>query len=163
MDSSAFHSYGSLAILVVEDHRAVRQALRELLHLAFGAIDVLEAASVAEALRHVRERHVDIVLMDIRLPGGDGIGGVRQVLEHSPHSRIVMVSNLDDTVHRGAAARAGAKEFVSKRAIGKELVPAIERLLDTRCTDVLAGPHVPLGEELWGHRPAPLAMPRARG
>jgi DNA-binding NarL/FixJ family response regulator len=119
-------------ILIVEDHRAVRQALRELMHVAFGAIDVFESANVNEALRAIGEHRIDLVLMDIKLPGIDGITGTRLLLDASPGSMVVMVSNFDDAFHRHAARGAGAKAFVSKRAIGKELVPAIEALLATR-------------------------------
>jgi DNA-binding NarL/FixJ family response regulator len=145
MDSRALNQYGGPVILVVEDHRAVRQALRELLLVAFGAIEVLEAANVREALQQVTAHSVDVVLMDIRLPGVDGVTGARQVLAHSSHSEVVMVSNFDDIVHRRAAARAGAKAFVSKRAIGKELILAIEGLLAARNDDAVTNSE---GEEV---------------
>ena len=132
MDTCEVAALRPLAILIVEDHRAVRQALRELMHIAFGAIDVLEAANVGEALQHVSERPVDVALMDIKLPGTDGVSGTRMMLERSPRTAVVMVSNFDDSFHRQAAARAGAKRFVSKRAIGKELTGAIEALLAER-------------------------------
>jgi DNA-binding NarL/FixJ family response regulator len=132
VDTSGFSACCGPVILIVEDHRAVRQALRELMHVAFGAIEVLEAANVNEALRATGVHKVDVVLMDIKLPGIDGVAGTRKLLEASPRSMVVMVSNFDDAFHRHAADRAGAKRFVSKRAIGKELVPAIEALLAAR-------------------------------
>ena len=132
MDSCEYGEQQRFAILIVEDHRAVRHALRELMHVAFGAIDVLEAANVGEALRHVSRRTVDIVLMDIKLPGTDGLTGTRMLLERSPRTAVVMVSIFEDSFHRQAAARVGAKRFVSKRTIGKELTGAIEALLAER-------------------------------
>jgi DNA-binding NarL/FixJ family response regulator len=51
------------------------------------------------------------------------------VLERSPHSSVVVVSGLDDVSHRSAAKKAGARAFVSKRAISRELIPAIESLV----------------------------------
>ncbi len=126
---SANSSLRSPVILIVEDHRAVRQALRELVHLAFGVVEVLEAATVAEALSAVEARTVDVVLMDIRLPGVDGLTGTRRLLACSPRSAVLVVSNFDDPFHRYAAGRAGAKGFVSKRTLGRDLVPAIETLL----------------------------------
>jgi DNA-binding NarL/FixJ family response regulator len=135
MDASEFPPSCGPVILIVEDHRAVRQALRELMHVAFGAIEVLEAANVTEALHAIGMHRVDVVLMDIKLPGIDGVAGTRKLLEASPRSMVVMVSNFDDAFHRHAADRAGAMRFVSKRAIGKELVPAIEALLAARAPD----------------------------
>ena len=115
--------------LIVEDHDAVRQALRERIQASFAQFQLREAGSVEEALKIVDSEKVDYVFMDIRLPGTDGVNGTRMVLERSPHTLVVVVSCLDDATHRSAAKRAGARAFVSKRAIGRELIPAIESLV----------------------------------
>jgi DNA-binding NarL/FixJ family response regulator len=115
--------------LIVEDHDAVRRALRERIQASFAQFDLREAGSVEEALRIVESERVDYVFMDIRLPGTDGVDGTRMVLERSPHTSVVVVSGLDDASHRSAAKRAGARAFVSKRAISRELIPAIESLV----------------------------------
>jgi DNA-binding NarL/FixJ family response regulator len=62
------------------------------------------------------------------------------VLERSPETAVIMVSNFDDASYRGAARRAGARAFVSKRAIGKELLLAIESVMSeiSRCRAGLA-------------------------
>jgi len=116
--------------LVVEDHDAVRQALCQRIQTSFGQFQLREAGNVAEALRIVEAERVDIVLMDIRLPGTDGVSGTRLLLDRSPGTSVVMVSICDDVTHRSAAALAGASAFVSKRAIARELIPAIERLVN---------------------------------
>ena len=115
--------------LIVEDHDAVRRALRERIQASFGQLRLREAGSVEEALEIVGRERVDYVFMDIRLPGTDGVDGTRMVLERSPHTSVVVVSGLDDASHRSAAKRAGACAFVSKRAIGRELIPTIENLV----------------------------------
>ena len=116
--------------LIVEDHDAVRRALRERIQASFGRFRLREAGTVDEALKIVESEKVDIVLMDIRLPGMDGVDGTRRVLERSPHTSVVVVSVLDDSSHRSAARKAGARAFVSKRAIHRELIPAIKSLVD---------------------------------
>jgi DNA-binding NarL/FixJ family response regulator len=116
--------------LVVDDHHAVRRALCERIQASFGQFRLREAGSVDEALKIVGAEKVDIVLMDINMPGMDGVNGTRVVLERSPGTAVVVVSILDDSSHRQAARRAGAKEFVCKRAIGRELIPALERLMN---------------------------------
>jgi DNA-binding NarL/FixJ family response regulator len=68
--------------------------------------------------------------MDFRLPGMDGVDGTRLVLARSPLTTVVMVSVFDDPSHRSAASKAGARAFVSKRAIGRELIPAIESVVN---------------------------------
>jgi DNA-binding NarL/FixJ family response regulator len=115
--------------LVVDDHDAVRHALCERIKASFGRFELREAATVDEALKIVETEKVDIVLMDIRLPGMDGIAGTRVVLERSPHTSVVVISIFDDASHRSAASRAGAKAYVCKRAISKELIPVIENLM----------------------------------
>lgn len=115
--------------LIVDDHDAVRRALCERIQASFGQFQLREAGTVDEALKIVESERVDIVLMDFRLPGLDGVDGTRMVLERSPHTSVVMVSGFDDSSHRSAARKAGARAFVSKRAIGRELIPAIKSLV----------------------------------
>lgn len=116
--------------LVVEDHEAVRRALCERIRASFSQFQLREAGSVDEALRIVEAERVDLVLMDFRLPGTDGVNGTRLILERSPHTSVVMVSGFDDWSHRSAATKAGARAFVSKRAISRELIPAITSLVN---------------------------------
>lgn len=123
-------SLQSPVALVVEDHLAVRRALCERIQASFGQFRLREAGSVDEALKIVEAEKVDLVLMDFRLPGRDGVDGTRMVLERSPHTSVVMVSGFDDFSHRSAAKKAGARAFVSKRAIGRELIPAITSLVN---------------------------------
>jgi DNA-binding NarL/FixJ family response regulator len=115
--------------LVVDDHDAVRRALCERVHASFDQFQLREAGTVDEALKIVEKERVDIVLMDFRLPDVDGVEGTRQVLERSPQTAVVMVSAFDDSSHRSAATRAGAKAYVCKRAIGRELIPTLESLV----------------------------------
>jgi DNA-binding NarL/FixJ family response regulator len=116
--------------LVVEDHEAVRRALCERIQASFAQFRLREAGSVNEALKIVETERVDLVLMDFRLPGMDGVDGTRMVLERSPRTSVVMVSGFDDSSHRSAARKAGASAFVAKRAISRELIPLIKRLLN---------------------------------
>ena len=117
--------------LVVDDHDAVRRALCERVQASFSQFQLREAGTVVEALKIVETERVDIVLMDFRLPGMDGVDGTRMVLERSPHTSVVMVSGFDDSSHRSAARKAGARAFVSKRAISRELIPVITSLVNS--------------------------------
>jgi DNA-binding NarL/FixJ family response regulator len=116
--------------LVVDDHDAVRHALCERIKASFDRVELREAGTVEEALKIVDTEKIDIVLMDIRLPGMDGIAGTRVVLERSPHTSVVVISIFDDSSHRSAASRAGAKAYVCKRAIGRELIPVLQNLVN---------------------------------
>jgi DNA-binding NarL/FixJ family response regulator len=116
--------------LVVDDHDAVRRALCDRIQASFGQFQLREAGNVDDALKIVESEKVDLVLMDFRLPGRDGVDGTRMVLERSPHTSVVMVSGFDDSSHRSAATKAGARAFVSKRAIGRELIPVLTTLVN---------------------------------
>ena len=116
--------------LVVEDHDAVRRALCDRIKVSFAQFRLREAGTVDEALKIVETERVDIVLMDIQLPGMNGVDGTRVVLEHSPHTSVVVVSIFDDLSHRSAARKAGASAYVCKRAINKELIPVLESLMN---------------------------------
>jgi DNA-binding NarL/FixJ family response regulator len=116
--------------LVVDDHDAVRHALCERIKASFDRFELREAATVDQALKIVDTEKVDIVLMDIRLPGMDGITGTRVVLERSPRTSVVVISIFDDSSHRSAASRAGAKAYVCKRAISRELIPVLQNLVN---------------------------------
>ncbi len=85
-----------------------------------------------EALKIVAAEKVDIVLMDIHLPGMDGVSGTRLLLERSPQSSVIVVSTFDDQSHRAAASKAGAAAYVCKRCIGTELIPALTSLMNHR-------------------------------
>ena len=128
MDAGTFTR--SPVALVVDDHDAVRHALCDRIKASFGQFRLREAGSVDEALKIVDAERVDIVLMDIHLPGMDGVDGTRVLLEHSPHTSVVVVSMFDDLSHRAAASKAGAKAYVCKRAIQKELIPVLEGLMN---------------------------------
>jgi len=116
--------------LVVDDHNAVRRALCDRLKASFDRMELREAASVEEALAILDSEKVDLMLMDIGLPGMDGISGTRAVLERSPHTSVVVISIFDDVSHRTAASHAGAKAYVCKRLIGRELIPVIHKLVN---------------------------------
>lgn len=115
----------STVTLIVDDHDAVRHALCDRIRFAFGDMRLLEADCVEEALRIVDAEPVDLVLMDFKLPGTDGVSGTRELLARSPRTSVVMVSIFDDAAHRRAAREAGVREFISKRSIGRDLIPAI--------------------------------------
>ena len=118
-----------LIALVVDDHVAVRRALCDRIKASFGQFRLREAGTVDEALKIVEAEKVDIVLMDVNLPGMDGVKGTLVVLERSPHTSVVVVSVYDDSSHRSAASKAGAKAYVCKRAINRELVPVLNSLI----------------------------------
>jgi DNA-binding NarL/FixJ family response regulator len=115
--------------LIVEDHAALRASLHDWLATIVPGACVLCAASVEEALETLAHAGADVVLMDIGLPGMNGIEGARQVHERAPALPVVMLSLLHDRAHVAEAMDAGAVAFVSKRRIRSELPGVLHTVL----------------------------------
>ena len=112
-------------VVVVDDHALIREGVRALLGSIEGMEIVGEAASGDEALRVVRESRPDVVLMDLHMPGTDGITATREISTAFPSTSVLVVSMLDDDASVFAAMRAGARGFVLKGADPDELRRAI--------------------------------------
>lgn len=118
-----------LKVLIVEDHAAVRESLRECVQSSFPDALFLEADSGEDALKLAAEKWPQIVLMDISLPGMDGIETTRGIRARVPGSYVVMVSIHEDDAHRVAATKAGAAAFVAKRNLPGNLMQLLERVV----------------------------------
>lgn len=116
-------------ILIVEDHKGVRQSLREWLELSFPRYQLLEATSGKEAVLMAEAMSPCLVIMDIGLPGMNGIQAAQGIKAVAPTTRVVMLTMFDDEAHRAAAAAAGVSAYVPKRKVQTELLPVLNRLL----------------------------------
>jgi DNA-binding NarL/FixJ family response regulator len=116
-------------ILIVEDHKGVRQSLREWLELSFPRYQLLEATSGEEAVLMAEAMSPCLVIMDIGLPGMNGIKAAQGIKAAAPTTRVVMLTMFDDEAHRAAAAAAGVSAYVPKRKVQTELLPVLNRLL----------------------------------
>ena len=116
-------------ILIVEDHDAVRASLRDWLNATFPNLDCLEARTGEEAVALVLGRPPAIVLMDVGLPGMNGIEATRRIKTTAPQTQVVMLSIHEDPHYQIDAATAGASAYVSKRRMHIELIPIVRKLL----------------------------------
>jgi DNA-binding NarL/FixJ family response regulator len=114
--------------LVVNSHHAVRRALCERIKASFANFQIREAASIEDALFILDEEQIDIVILDGEGSGMSGLKGTRTILERSPKASVILMSAFSEPTCRSAASRAGAMAFVSKRAIGSELMQVLEEL-----------------------------------
>ncbi|MES4889650.1 response regulator transcription factor [Streptomyces sp. NPDC096012] len=112
-------------VLVVDDQPLQRYGFRMLLDSVPGTDVVGEAAHGAEAVRRAAELRPDVVLMDVRMPGMDGIEATRRIVAAGDRSRVLVLTtfDLDEYVH--AALRAGASGFLLKDARPEELLAGI--------------------------------------
>jgi DNA-binding NarL/FixJ family response regulator len=113
--------------LLVDDQRLVRAGLRMLCETT-GDIEVVgEAATGAEAVRQFERLVPDVVLMDLRMPGMDGITATARIVAARPSARILVLTTFDDDEHLYPALSAGAQGFLGKDAPPEQLLDAIRR------------------------------------
>ncbi len=125
----------STKVLIVDDHPVVRRGLHSILGDAKDMQVVGEASNGAEALSQIAALKTDVVLMDIRLPGADGVQVTRRVRREHPDVRVIILTTYDDDQHLYNAIEAGAHAFLTKHADYADLAESIravargERLL----------------------------------
>lgn len=114
-----------ISILVVDDHPIVRQGLVGVLEDEAEFSVVGSAGSAEEALTLVARHHPDLVLLDLELPGIDGIAALPRLAEVSPQSRVIVFTAYDSDERVFGAIRAGAKGYLLKGASTEEIGRAI--------------------------------------
>jgi DNA-binding NarL/FixJ family response regulator len=122
-------------ILIIEDHDDVRRALRDWLALEFPQYRVIDAANGEEAVALARIESPRLVVMDVRLPGINGIEATRQIKATLPAAQIVMLTIHTSDTFRADARAAGACAYVTKQAMHAELVPTLAALLAKTAPD----------------------------
>lgn len=116
---------GKISVLIVDDHAILREGLRALLSLYPDFEVVGEAEDGLEAINKTRELSPDIVLMDIAMPVLGGLEATLEIRKQSPGSRVVILTQHDDTEYIFPMLKAGAAGYVLKKAVGTELVAAL--------------------------------------
>ncbi len=130
-----------LRILIVDDHEVVRLGVRALIDRQPGMEVVGEAGTVREAVTQTRHLQPDVVVLDIRLPGGSGLDACRQIKDYRPETRIIILTSFPDDEVIFDAIASGADGYVLKEIGSDDLIRALERigrgesLLDPSVTD----------------------------
>jgi DNA-binding NarL/FixJ family response regulator len=114
-----------LRILVADDHPLFRDGLRALLSSVPQLEIVDEATTGEEAVERALELQPDIVLMDLHMPGLNGIDATRRIAEASPHVGVLVLTMIDDDDAVFAAMRAGARGYLVKGSQQAEIVHAV--------------------------------------
>jgi DNA-binding NarL/FixJ family response regulator len=116
---------GTIRVALVDDEAMVRVGLRMVLSAEPDLEVVGEAADGGAAVAMVAETSPDVVLMDVRMPGVDGIEGARRVLAAAPEVKVVVLTTFDEDEYVEAALRAGVSGFLLKVAPPERLVDAV--------------------------------------
>jgi DNA-binding NarL/FixJ family response regulator len=114
------------SILIADDEPAFRSGLRALLKSANELALVGDAATGGEVIRLAADLQPDMILMDINMPGVNGIEATRRILNTSPHIGILILTMFEDDDSVFAAMRAGARGYLLKGALKAEILRAIQ-------------------------------------
>jgi two-component system nitrate/nitrite response regulator NarL len=124
-----------MRVLLIDDHALVRKGIEELLQ-SRGVQVVASVGSGEEGVRRARELPADLVLLDVKMPGMNGIDTLRELRAAGVRAPVVMLTMSRDDADLGAALRAGAQGYLLKDIEPEELVPALEAAL--KGNDVVA-------------------------
>jgi DNA-binding NarL/FixJ family response regulator len=128
---------------VVDDHEVLRTGTRQILETAPDIVVVGEADDGDAALALVKELHPDVVLVDIRLPGHNGIEVARQLAANHPDTKVVILSAYDDAEYLRAALAAGVAGYLLKTMPRDELINAVRAAgLGTTVLDAAMSSHL---------------------
>ena len=116
-------------ILLADDHAILRAGLRLLIEQQPDLHVIGEAGDGREALEQTRALQPDLILLDLNMPGVDGLTALPLLKEAAPDCRVLILTMLDDEDHLRAALHAGAAGYVLKKAVDSELINAIQAVL----------------------------------
>jgi NarL family two-component system response regulator LiaR len=117
----------TISIIIVDDHAVVREGVRAFLETQPDLLVLGDAGSGAEALRLVTETAPDVVLMDLLMPGMDGVETTRRLKQISPRTQIIVLTSYHQDEHIFPAIRAGALSYLLKDVDSQELANAIRK------------------------------------
>jgi len=118
----------TVRVLLIDDDDLMRAGLKAVLSTDERIEVVGEAGDGRAAVQHARALRPDVVLMDIRMPGMDGIAATREVLASSPEVRVAILTTFEDDDYLFGALHAGASGFLLKRTRPEELIAAIHTI-----------------------------------
>ncbi len=116
-------------LLIVDDHEIFRRGLRALLEPSSEWEICGEAVDGMDAVEQCRSLKPDIVVLDVSMPRLNGLEAARLIIKEKPEPLIVIITQHDSPQIRSAALEAGARAFVTKSAVGSELVTALRSLI----------------------------------
>jgi NarL family two-component system response regulator LiaR len=128
MASTNHNHTNDVSILIVDDHEVVRNGIRSYLEALTQFHVVGEASSGEEALKLVSEHIPDIVLLDLIMPGMDGVETTRRIKQISPRTQVVVLTSYHEDVHIFPALKAGAISYILKDMKMEKLVDVLHNI-----------------------------------
>jgi len=118
-----------IRILIADDHELIRVGVKKIIRPAKDMKVVGEAGDIEQALRLVEEQLADLLVLDISLPGCDGLDGLLRVRRAFPELRVLMLSMYPEERFAIAALKAGACGYITKAMAAEELVRAVHKIV----------------------------------
>ncbi|TDZ76322.1 response regulator [Mycobacteroides salmoniphilum] len=142
-------------VLIVDDHPVVREGLRGMIAAEPGLSVVGAAGSGDEALMLAESLRPDVVLMDLRMPGVDGVTATERILAALPLTRVIVVTTYESDTDILRAVEAGAAGYLLKDASRAELATAVR---DAACGKTVLAPSVVGRLARWVREPGPITL-----
>jgi DNA-binding NarL/FixJ family response regulator len=120
----------AIRVMVVDDHPIWRDGVRADLERSGTATVVGEASDGGEAIEKAREAMPEVILMDLRMPTVTGVDAIRQIVDESPHVRIIVLSVSAEEADVLEAVKVGASGYLLKNSTSDEIVDAVRRVRD---------------------------------
>lgn len=118
-----------MKLLIIDDHAVVRRGMQFLLHAHFKGLEVGEADEAKSGLAAVIEKDWDIVVLDISMPGRNGMDLLQEIKTAKPNLPVLVISGHSEKDYAVRALKLGAAGFVSKLSAAEVLISAVERVL----------------------------------
>ncbi|WP_157245405.1 response regulator [Nonomuraea typhae] len=118
----------TIRVLLADDEALLRMAFTMILDVQPDMTVVAEAADGTETVRLARQLRPDVVLMDVRMPGGDGIEATRRIVRDCPETRVLILTTFDLDEYAFAGLKAGASGFLVKNSRPDDLLGAIRSI-----------------------------------
>ena len=117
-----------IKVLIVDDHPIVRQGLQQILKETVDIVVAGEVGNGAEVLKTVMENEVDVILLDIAMPGRNGLEIMREVKQIKPEVRVLILSTYPEEQYAVRAIKDGAAGYLTKESAPDELINAIHKV-----------------------------------
>ncbi len=117
-----------IRVLLADDHAMFREGVKHMLAATTEIIVVGEAANALEVLDRVKPAGIDVVVLDIAMPGRDGIEVLKQLKQIDPHLHVLVLSMYPEDQYAFRAIKAGASGYLTKNKASSELIEAIRRI-----------------------------------